>query len=136
MGEYTTVAFISGHRDATIEEFQKYYMMRINDAVLKGCSFVVSNYEGIDTMAQVYLRSLMVEHVIVFHMYNKLDGILDGFDHRGGFLTDDDRDEAMMLLSDFDIAWVRDGKEKSGTAQNIQRRIKHDELINDMDGEI
>ena len=43
---------------------------------------------------------------------------------KGGFKNDEERDSAMTNVSDFDIAFVRDGKWKdSGTAINIRRRI-------------
>jgi len=40
----------------------------------------------------------------------------------GGFTTDDERDAAMTMASDADIAWVRPGRKKSGTAKNLARR--------------
>jgi ribosomal protein S16 len=46
-----------------------------------------------------------------------------GFPTVGGFATDEERDEAMTLASDVDLAWVRQGRENSGTARNIARRV-------------
>lgn len=40
----------------------------------------------------------------------------------GGYTSDLQRDEAMTRNSDYDIAFIRKGKETSGTAQNILRR--------------
>lgn len=34
------------------------------------------------------------------------------------------RDEALTAASTFDIAWVRPGRERSGTARNLQRRAR------------
>jgi hypothetical protein len=34
----------------------------------------------------------------------------------------DECDEAMTKISDFDIAWIRPGRENSHTANNIRRR--------------
>ena len=39
-------------------------------------------------------------------------------------MSDEERDLAMSCASTDDIAWVRSGREKSGTAKNINRRIK------------
>lgn len=47
---------------------------------------------------------------------------LYGFKTVGGFESDRVRDEAMTAASDADIAWVRPGREKSGTAKNLKRR--------------
>jgi hypothetical protein len=45
------------------------------------------------------------------------------FATKGEFKTDKQRDAAMTAASTIDIAWVRPGKEYSGTAQNLARRI-------------
>ena len=42
---------------------------------------------------------------------------------KGGFKSDDERDEAMTKASIADIAFVRDIKKNTGTAQNILRRF-------------
>ena len=44
------------------------------------------------------------------------------FNTKGGFNSDEERDAAMTKDSDIDIAFVREGKRMSGTAQNIVRR--------------
>lgn len=41
---------------------------------------------------------------------------------RSGFKSDEERDSAMTRDSDFDIAFIKDGRWNSGTAQNIKRR--------------
>lgn len=48
--------------------------------------------------------------------------LLDIVDFRGGFKSDEDRDSAMTRDSDFDIAFIKDNRWDSGTAQNIKRR--------------
>lgn len=47
-----------------------------------------------------------------------------GFKTSGGYKNDEERDAAMTKNSNYDIAWVRPGKEKSGTAKNLERRKK------------
>lgn len=39
-----------------------------------------------------------------------------------GYKSDEDRDSAMTRDSDFDIAFIKDNRWDSGTAQNIKRR--------------
>ena len=46
------------------------------------------------------------------------------FPTQGGFLSDLECDEAMTHASTRDIAWVRPGREASGTAANIARRMR------------
>ena len=116
------IGFISGHRDVTEEEFAAHYTPLIANAVMSGATFVVGDYVGVDDMAQKLLVSMGVDNAMVFHMHESPRNFEEGLQKVGGFLSDVDRDFAMTLTSDFDIAWVRDGKEGSGTAQNIERR--------------
>lgn len=40
----------------------------------------------------------------------------------GGFKSDEERDSAMTEASDYDVAFVKNNRWRSGTAQNILRR--------------
>lgn len=123
-GLILAVYFISGHLDITEEEFQKHYEPilwdKINDP---NNSFVVGDADGCDTMAQKYLKAMGVKEVKVYHMYDEPRNN-SGFNLMGGFISDNDRDSAMTYDSDFDIAWVKEGRENSGTAKNLERRKK------------
>ena len=119
------IYFISGHRDITQEEFDKYYL-EILDKVAEDASatFVVGDYEGVDFMAQQALAEMVSPNrVTVYHMFDKPRHLAsDKFNLKGGYKNDIDRDSAMTRESTDDIAWIRKGKETSGTAQNILRR--------------
>jgi hypothetical protein len=115
--------FISGHRDITEDEFIQHYepilWEKINEPDVK---FVVGDCQGADTMAQKYLKSMgMKNEVTVYHMFED-PRHNSGFGLIGGFNSDDERDFAMTESSDKDIAWVKPGRERSGTQQNINRR--------------
>jgi len=115
--------FISGHIDLTLREFIDHYVPQI-DRYLKSDLkpiFVIGDAAGCDTMAQAYLKDKSVK-VIVYHMLVEPRNNSWGYPTIGGFLTDTDRDSAMTQDSDIDIAWVRPGREKSGTAKNLARR--------------
>ena len=122
------VYFISGHRDITKEEFEKYYVPKI-DTTLENdnnATFVVGDYYGVDIMAQDYLVNKGVQdNVTVYHMFESPrnhNTMIKSL--KGGFKNDEERDSAMTSVSDFDIAFVRNEKWKnSGTAINIRRRI-------------
>jgi hypothetical protein len=119
------VAFISGHLDLTEEEFREHYEPRIRFGVLGNVMFIVGDARGADSMAQALLtRKAKQEDVVVYHMFDKPRNNVGLFKTIGGFKTDAERDRAMTEASDFDIAWVRPGREKSGTARNIARRKK------------
>jgi hypothetical protein len=119
------IAFISGHGDVTEEEFEQHYVPKINEAIEKGDSFVVGDFRGVDTMAQNYLSSILPgihKNFRVHHMFTEPRHKALGGSVIGGFQSDKERDSTMTYASDYDIAWVRPGKERSGTAGNLKRR--------------
>lgn len=118
------IAFISGHLKITDDEFTKYYVGRILEAVRQGHSFVIGDAVGVDNLAQQLLKNYK-NAVTVYHMLEKPRYNQD-FPTIGGYTSDDERDAAMTAASDYDIAWVRPGKENSGTAKNIARRKMKD----------
>lgn len=119
--------FISGHLDLTPEEFRTHYVPLLERAVLdypglKG--FVVGDARGADTMAQEWLSDHAAWFdVVVYHMFESPRNCVRDFYRVGGFTTDEERDAAMTAATIEDIAWVRPGREKSGTAKNLKRRI-------------
>ena len=118
-----TTYFISGHLDLTAEELVEHYVPRLEVAVAGGARFVVGDARGCDARAQAWLAGKQAD-VTVFHMFEHPRNWIEGFPKRGGFQSDEDRDVAMTLASDDDIAWIRPGREKSGTARNLGRRIR------------
>jgi len=119
------IIFISGHLKISEEEFIEHYVSNINLAIMNDCSFVVGDARGVDTMAQTYLFRILGEgspKVTVYHMFDRPRNNVGKFKTKGGYTSDDERDAAMTRESHKDIAWVRPGKETSGTAKNVQRR--------------
>lgn len=124
-----TTFFISGHRNITQEEFDNNYVPAIQKALEnKDAYFVIGDYYGTDIMAQNYLIDVLgvdPRRITVYHMFttprNKNPKIQNT---KGGFTSDSGRDEQMTKDSDYDIAFVRDPKKISGTAENILRRYK------------
>lgn len=124
------VAFISGHLDLTKEEFAEHYEGPIRSLASLNYTFVVGDAPGCDFMAQRFLHELGA-CCVVYHMF---DAPRHNFGHGkegaeatntvGGFKSDKERDAALTAASDIDIAWVRPGREKSGTAANLARRRK------------
>lgn len=122
---------ISGHLDLTPAEFEAHYMPRLQEAITAGHSFVVGDAPGADAMAQAFLfvhmpLALYRERVTVYHCAR----FRSPRHHVGGcpvVAAGDSqaaKDRAMTKASDYDVAWVRPGKEKSGTADNLRRRAK------------
>lgn len=126
------VYFISGHLDLTDEEFVEQYVPRLNKALGEGASFVVGDARGADQKAQAYLARL-TKAVTVYHMFESPRNN-EGFPTSGGFTSDDARDTQMTKDSTRDIAWVRPGRERSGTQRNLNRRIKPGQIWQDEDG--
>lgn len=132
------IAYISGHLDLTVSEFYKHYRDVIDKAILAGDDFIVGDAIGTDWIAQTYLLAinrtyLLSEHsllltkypkVKIYHMLESPRCYYTGIPLVGGFKSDEERDAAMTMASDYDIAWVRPGRENSGTAKNLVRRKK------------
>lgn len=116
--------FISGHLDLTPEEFDEHYRPRIDEMIERGCRFVVGDARGADTMAQDHLLSRGCKYkVMVYHMFDKPRYCAyEWWDKEGGWESDEERDAVMTQSSDVDIAWVRPGREESGTARSLERR--------------
>lgn len=113
--------FVSGHLDITDVEFTSYYVPKLLAALEDpDARFVVGDAAGTDHIAQQWLYS-RTKRVTVYHMFTD-PRYNQGFPTKGGFTSDRERDEALTRDSDQDIAWVRHGREKSGTAKNLKRR--------------
>jgi hypothetical protein len=128
------IYFISGHRDITEEDFTKHYepilWEKLNE---KDAKFVVGDCNGVDIMAQHYLKSMVVNDVTVYHMFESPRNNV-GYPLKGGFRSDIERDYQMTKDSDDDIAWIAPGRESSGTGQNVQRRkLNNQKLLLDDD---
>ena len=119
-----TIYFISGHLDLSAEEFRAHYAPAIDAALAEaGACFVVGDARGADAMGQAYLAErASAAQVTVFHMFTAPRHNQGGFSARGGFGSDAERDRALTAASERDIAWVRPGRERSGTARNLARR--------------
>ena len=122
MTEEQIINFISGHLDLTQVEFNEHYRHKIDNALEKNESFVVGDARGADTLAQEYLFG-KTRAVVVYHMFSSPRNNA-GFPTRGGFQSDSQRDIQMTRDSHQDIAWVKPGREKSGTQKNLDRRGK------------
>lgn len=124
------IYFISGHRDITQEQFDRYYIPAIHKVIINdfNCEFVVGDCDGADKMAMNYL-SQRDQRFTIYHI-GAIPRILPEpfkpalIKFKGEFTTDISRDTAMTLASDFDIAYVFNKRWTSGTAQNIKRRHK------------
>jgi hypothetical protein len=119
------IYFISGHLDITFDEFFDYYAPKLRHIINNepDAKFVVGDAKGCDCFAQTYL-SINISHddVTVYNMFDSPRNNAWEFKTIGGFKSDEERDAAMTKASTHDIAWVRPGREKSGTAKNLERR--------------
>lgn len=129
------IYFISGHRNITDDEFNNYiekfkeiefnWIDSINPDMWPP-QYVVGDYKGVDIMAQNYLINelkINPDRITVYHMFDKPMNINSKIKNLvGGFKSDEERDTAMTNASHYDIAFVRDHLQLSGTAMNILRR--------------
>jgi len=117
-------AYVSGHLDLTPEEFEEHYVPKLQAAVERRDWFVVGDAKGADTMTQAWLheQQLAATVTVVCHMFGSPRNNVGNFQTVSGFVSDEARDAYMTAQSDYDIAWVRPGREESGTAKNLARR--------------
>lgn len=124
--------FISGHRDLTLEEFDRYYKPIIDKIIEEDCvaDFVVGDWDGCDLLSIEYLLNrLDWEGIVFIHCVDspRVRPFGKELKNYSGFVVIlqenyDKCDAAMTIQSDFDIAWIRPGREDSHTANNIRRR--------------
>ena len=125
--------FISGHRDLSYEDFIKYYMPIIDKVIDTdlNAEFIVGDCNGVDKFAMDYIWAGCDCPLTIFHMFNAPRNVPEGMGtvtdaeevyFAGGFTSDEERDSAMTKASNFDIAFIKDCRWDSGTAQNIKRR--------------
>lgn len=116
--------FISGHLDMTAAEFEEHYASRLRAlAADPDVSFIVGDAPGADVMAQECLKALGISRMTVYHMFVAPRHWCGIGTLKGGYASDKARDVAMTAESTEDLAWVRPGREKSGTAKNLLRRV-------------
>lgn len=132
------IYFISGHRDLSYEDFEKYYIPKIREVLENDpwAEFVVGDCNGVDKYAMDYIYNKTGRKLTIYHMFESPRNIPEGYEPPigieeildcsvstiSGFKSDEERDSAMTRDSDFDIVFVKDDRWDSGTAQNIKRR--------------
>lgn len=130
------IYFISGHRNLSYEDFEKYYIPKIKEVIEEDpkAEFVVGDCDGVDKYAMDYIFNKTNNAVTIYHMLdkprntpnNKHPGsLVSSYKYvyfRSRFTSDEERDSAMTRDSDCDIAFIKDNRWNSGTAQNIKRR--------------
>ena len=125
------VYFISGHRDLTDKEFAEHYIPMLNKIMEDDlfADFVVGDFEGCDKMALEYILSQPTYNFVSIYYTKELKTRPLG-EHPENFEkvftyempSYDACDAAMTNNSDFDVTWIRPGREMSHTANNIKRR--------------
>lgn len=119
--------FVSGHRNITEGQFEKYKSELANIVKERpDALFVVGDYHGVDIMVQNFLLDeLQIDphQITVYHMFDAPRNVNPNVINTvGGFECDEDRDAAMTMASSHDVAFVADHTKLSGTGMNILRR--------------
>lgn len=124
--KYMSKAFVSGHLTLTQQEFDDHYKDKIDEALKQNHLIIVGDARGCDFMTQQYVANQgHVNKLRVFHMFHSPRCLVEGAQVCAcGFESDEQRDESMTAHSTYDIAWVRHGRETSGTQKNLDRRKK------------
>lgn len=120
----TKTAFVSGHISVTNEFFESSYRPFLDYAMEQKHHFIVGDAYGIDLMTQTYLHEHGYTNVKVYHMFTYPRNNPYNYDSVGGFQSDSERDKSMTNHSDYDIAYIQNGRTNSGTERNIKRRLQ------------
>lgn len=117
------IYFVSGHRDLTEKEFIEHYVNQICYVLERDryAEFIVGDWEGCDRMFLEYMKDNSNRITVCY--CEKLRVNSDLFNYAIKCDSYDECDAKMTELTDFDIAWIRPGREDSHTAQNIKRRF-------------
>lgn len=127
------IYFISGHRNLSYEDFEKYYIPKIREVLENDpwAEFIVGDCKGADKYAMDYIYNKTGRKLTIYHMFESPRNIPEGYEPPIGIeeildcsvsTISEERDSAMTRDSDFDIVFVKDDRWDSGTAQNIKRR--------------
>lgn len=139
-----TVAFVSGHLDATPAYFASHYVPQLDAAIANAHRFVLGASAGIDTIALSYLLAHQVPPSdVTVYLHRGQESVLRprlaDFERRGGNVvvagaTHTERDHACTHASHYDVLRYRSLDEArqlygpkyrpriSGTEKNEQRR--------------
>lgn len=135
------VAFVSGHVDIEHDTFITKYKQNLDNAISSNDKFIMGDADGCDAFALEYLLEATVDPkditIYYFRGKNSKQYYLDlNVNVKDGYDSYSKRDKQMTNDSDYDIAWVRsteeskrlygvkyNPKKKSGTQQNIERRL-------------
>lgn len=126
LADVTKTVFIFGHLDLTQKEFDEHYRPFLDEHVDDpNYYFVFGDSVGCDVLTQYYMFNKIgtkSKRVTVFHSWDEPMHNLGNWKTIAGFTRSDDRDSCMQANSNVDLAWVRPGREKSGTARLLLAR--------------
>ncbi len=121
------IVYVFGNGNTSWEEFQEFYIPRLEALLKEPHKILVCDFRGVDTMAMEWLKT-RTPNVAVYHMRKRPRAFPDTFRTeardwimKGGFRTDNDRDAACISACTHYIAFDRNSDEKrtSGTQRNI-----------------
>jgi len=123
-----SIYFISGHGYLTYEDWLLHYKSKLDKVLSNKGFFILGDYKGCDVLCMEYLKN-KTSNVTICHMFDKprylpdkFNSLVKNWEIIGNFVSDESRDTYMTNNSDFDIAYVKEGGDISGTAKNINRR--------------
>lgn len=119
--------FISGSSKYDVRAFYRDYIPMLDEALKDGAHFLVGDGDGVDAMAQSYLKQKLKEEdhgrVKVFFKGDTPQNFLSlKFMAIADFVSHEEAAVAMTLCSDEDIACLEEGYWNTLTAKNILRR--------------
>lgn len=116
---------ITGHGYLSFEDFIKHYVSKIDEYLKLEYSFIIGDFNGVDTLAQEYLKD-RTEKVTVCHCFkkprykiNKFNLKSEEWNYVGKFTSDENRDNYMIDKADIILA--HSINKNSRTQNNINK---------------
>ena len=141
--------FISGHRDITPEEFEKFYVPAIVDVIdtcndnYDDCEFVVGDCRGCDEMAANFIANYIKENtddtecppciLCIYHMFSE-PRFRVGVAGQTGKIYHTDYRSALpyeVIMDEGDCVWVA-----GCTIQNVDTEVYIEEYSADVENEV
>jgi hypothetical protein len=129
------IIYIFGNGNLSFQDFMSYYQEPLEPYLNDNdVSFIVGDFRGVDTLVMELLKTNS-ENVTIYHLFEAVRYLPDKYKTkvgawklRGGFRTDEERDNAMIACCThfLGVDFNSSQKRESGTSRNLQKCLEAD----------
>lgn len=131
------IIYVFGNGNLSFQDFLSNYLEPLRPYLNDNkASFLIGDFRGADTLTMELLKTTSI-NVSVYHLFeaprylpDKYKTKVGAWQLRGGFLTDEERDGAMIAACThfLGIDFNSSSKRESGTSKNIQKCLDADKI--------